>query len=927
MALNGLGLGFIISARDLASAKLAQVERSFASLDDRVGLGTERMTGAFRQLGMGLAVFTAGAGTVAGAFALADAAGQFEQAIASVAAVSGATTKELDLLRSAAIDAGIATQFSPTEATVGLQELAQAGFNAQESIQLLIPVLDLAAGSLGELTPQTAAGLAAQAMKAFGLSTDEASISVDRMLQAVNVFALGAADLPLALGTASRGAQTLHQSLSETLIALGLVKNVIPSVERASTAVAVAMERMADPAVQQSLRGIGVAVVDSEGSFRSFLDVLGEIAPALDRMTEAQRSAFLLQTFGREALGGVNAMLAQMTDGIRTSTGEVVKGADALAYLRAQFEQAGGTAAQFRDTMLDTFAGQKQLLKGSIETLAIALGEPFAQVLKPVVAEVVEALNGLLRFIRSLPAPVKRALAGFVAATGAVVALTGAAIAAGPSIKMVAMGLKALGLSLGGILPHMLPAVLVLGVLAGAVAAFGVAFEENLGGLGAFARRVWDGASLLFRGLAQLVEQGGFSGAVRAELDRAENQGLKRFLITTWQIVYRIGRIWEGFRDGFMATIRSARAVFVDLVDALSDLGQELGGVFSGLSAGVASLPSEQFWSFGAVAGAAVGTVIRWLVELLAVFTRIASGIVAGFRSMMEYIRPALDTVAWAIDMLRAAWARLTGATDESTMAVGQSTSAWRALGEFLGKVLGGIVTVITLALAGLIALVSDAIDDVTALKDAFVAAGTRIGETAAKITLWFMDTMPGAIAAAVATIGGFFGAIGEFLRGIGQWFTDVFDGIVEGIREFARKVVEFFEGIFKAIQAAHEALVDFTADAFFPDSPVEQLKSRGDVRVIESREDLEALQRTMSHRTGSAASPATPAVAEAGARAADLAQLQASLLGYAAGSNDRGTPPPFTINVQVDGETIARAAHKANADAAARSFSPVPSY
>jgi phytoene dehydrogenase-like protein len=43
----------------------------------------------------------------------------------------------------------------------------------------------------------------------------------------------------------------MNQSLSETLIALGLVKNVIPGVERASTAVAVSMERMADPEVQR----------------------------------------------------------------------------------------------------------------------------------------------------------------------------------------------------------------------------------------------------------------------------------------------------------------------------------------------------------------------------------------------------------------------------------------------------------------------------------------------------------------------------------------------------------------------------------------------------------------------------------------------------------------------------------------------------
>jgi len=64
---------------------------------------------------------------------------------------------------------------------------------------------------------------------------------------------------------------------------------------------------------------------------------------------------------------------------IRTNTGVAVKGADAIAYLRQQFENAGGTAASFRDKMLDTFAGQKQLLRGSFEKLAIVLGEPFAQ--------------------------------------------------------------------------------------------------------------------------------------------------------------------------------------------------------------------------------------------------------------------------------------------------------------------------------------------------------------------------------------------------------------------------------------------------------------------------------------------------------------------------------------------------------------------
>ncbi len=141
--LNGaLGLGFVISAHDLASGKFAQIERNFMSLDEKVGLGADRIKSAFRSLGVGLGTMTAGLVLVGGAFALANKAGEFEQAIAAVAAVSGATRNELLQLHDAAIDAGIATQFSPTEATVGLKELAQAGFNAQESMKLLIVLED-----------------------------------------------------------------------------------------------------------------------------------------------------------------------------------------------------------------------------------------------------------------------------------------------------------------------------------------------------------------------------------------------------------------------------------------------------------------------------------------------------------------------------------------------------------------------------------------------------------------------------------------------------------------------------------------------------------------------------------------------------------------------------------------------------------------
>jgi hypothetical protein len=218
--------------------------------------------------------------------------------------------------------------------------------------------------------------------------------------------------------------------------------------------------------------------------------------------------------------------------------------------------------------MLNTFEGQKQLLSGSLETLAIVAGEPFAQVFKPLVTIAVQVVNGILNVFRALPAPVKRAFAAFVVGAGAVVAMVGAVIAAKAGIALLVIGLKAAGITIGGLMATILPAVLIFGELALAVAGFVIAFRNNLGGIADFARGVWEKISLAFRGLVQLFEQGGFSGGVREELNRAENAGLKTFLIRAYQIAFRIQRFFQGIGEGFSAGIEAARPVFEAFVVA-----------------------------------------------------------------------------------------------------------------------------------------------------------------------------------------------------------------------------------------------------------------------------------------------------------------------------------------------------------------------
>lgn len=874
MSLNSMGLGLVFTAKDLASGHMQRLERTFLSMEGSITGGSDRIYGAFKQLGTGMSLFTAGAATLAGAYVFASAAGKFQEAIAAVGAVSNASTEELKALHDAALQAGIQTQFTPTEATKGLQELAQAGFNAKESIKLLIPALDLAAGSLGELSPEAAAGVAAQSMKAFGISVEGAGFAVDQMLQAVNVFALRAGELPLALGHAADGANALKQSLGETLVALGLIKNVIPGVERASTAAAVSMERLADPRVQRILHGIGVEVTQGKGEFRKFLDVMGDLAPKLEAMNQQQRAAFLLHAFGHHALSGVGAILAQITNGIRTEAGETLKGAEAVRYLRDQFDNAGGAAARFRDKMLDTFEGQKKLLRGSIETLAIVIGEPFAAAFKPIVTTITDGLNAVLALIKSTPEPVKRIFAVVTLTLGTLLTLIGGVVASQAAIAVLAIGAEALGVTFGAVAQTLVVALGVLGLLALTVAALRVAWDQNLGGIADEVRRVGEIISLFFRGVSQLIEQGGFSGALREELNRAENSGLKAFLVQVWMTWYRLEQFWTGIKAGFKEAVGDAWPVFAELREAFGGLATELGSVFGSIIGGAAGLPSDRFVAFGKIVGTALAWIATTAVRVISEVLRFLGGLVRGARESFGWIATAAARVGEAFGDLKAAWLELTGAGDQMGEAMTKRGADFESIGHIIGVVLGGAVTLVIGLFADLVHTVAGVLRVVRVLRDFFGGVADFVTALGQAIVWFFTEALPNALGAAKDAIASALGKLGEGAAAI---------------------------------------------FGFGPEPPA--LAGGGDG----GSRPLGAASSRLAAASARALSSPMPAAVAASGEADRGAAVEAAL---ARVSPARPAPDqPITVSVQVDGETVARAAAHASRDVAGRSFSPVPVY
>jgi len=586
MGLNQLGMGITFVAADLASGVIRQVAGSFLNLGNtatsisdtiakKLGTSSKVIVGSLKGIAVGAALAIGGLVGLKASLSFADPAGKFEMALAGIKAISGATEEQLGQLERAAIDAGIATQFSPREAAEGLQILAQAGFDTKKSIDSLNPVLDLAAASLGQLGLEQAGGLAVASMKIFPKFAEDAGGAMDLLVRATSRSNLQFRDLPIALGNSARGVKVFNASLEDTLIALGEVRNVIPTIELGATSVATSMERLAMPRTQKMLKKLGVEVRTlDQKNFRPFLDVMTDVSKTFAAMGgQAERAEHLLKIFGRRGVAGLVPMLDALTLAAKKAGGGVADYDAGLRMLRESMRNTRISAESFRETLLDTFEGQKILLRGTLDTIAIAIGKPFTKVLKPIVAAVVQTLNVMLRMFLALPEPIKKFAAGFFVFASIALLVTGLAIA----IKFLIPLIIAVGTTFAATL---WPVLAIMAAVVAVAALVYAAWKTNFGGIRDIVLPIFEKISLAARSLFALFSSGEISGALAEDLGKAENQGVLGFVDGISRAIKVIEVLWEGMVEVLTEVWTDLSKEFAPVFEELAGAASEFGALF-----------------------------------------------------------------------------------------------------------------------------------------------------------------------------------------------------------------------------------------------------------------------------------------------------------------------------------------------------------
>ena len=371
--------------------------------------------GAFDAIGSSATV--AGGALVAGFGLAVKAAMDFDKEMSKVQAVSGATGKELALLRQNAIEAGQATAFSATQAAQAQSELAKAGIATSDILGgALKGSLDLAAA--GGMDLAEAATVSAQAMNIFSLKGKDVGRIADTLAAGANKSAANVADLAWAMRMGGQVASQTGLKLEDTVGVLSAFADNALIGSDAGTSLKTMLQRLANPTndMSDTMRDLGIEVYDAQGEFVGMSSLAGQLQRSLGGLTQEQRDAAMAVIFGADAVRGANVLYKIGSAGVDEYTKAVTD---------------AGAANRMASTMMDNLAGDLEKLKGSLETALIQGGSSATGVLRGMT----QAATGTIDVFSALPGPVQSGITVVAGLAGAVTLLGGAMMVAVPKVQ------------------------------------------------------------------------------------------------------------------------------------------------------------------------------------------------------------------------------------------------------------------------------------------------------------------------------------------------------------------------------------------------------------------------------------------------------------------------------------------------------------
>ena len=269
----------------------------------------------------------------------------FEQQMAKVKAVTGATADEMNKLQNDAKRLGASTKFTATQVGELQENYAKLGFTTNEILKATEATLQLAQATGSDLA--TSADVAGAVVRGFGLDASETQRVVDVMAKSFSSSALSMENFSEAMKFVAPIAKAANVDVETTTALLGRLADAGLRGSIAGTSLKNLLSKLADESSDLS-KEVGFAVKNSNDMVKAF-QILSEKNIDLSKSLELTdaRSAAAFNTL----IGGITSV-----DDLR----------DALY-------DAGGAAKEMADIMSDTFKGDVDRAASAWEALMLTI--------------------------------------------------------------------------------------------------------------------------------------------------------------------------------------------------------------------------------------------------------------------------------------------------------------------------------------------------------------------------------------------------------------------------------------------------------------------------------------------------------------------------------------------------------------------------
>ncbi len=353
-------------------------DKSNKSLAKTQGV-TKKVGASFKQLGLHLARLVAIYGTFQAMTNTVKTFANFEQAIKTLGVITGVTGEQLQALEDKAKELGETTVFSASQVAEAMTEMARAGLTAEQQLEGIDGVLNLAINGMVSLAE--ASKIATTAMNAFGLKSSDIGNISDVFSKAINSSAMNLEQLGYAMAKVAPVSKSMNVSLEETTALLGVLADAGRRGAEAGTQLKIVMLRLgANVEAKKWIDGLGASMYKSNGVLKSFTSQLRAIQDGMVGLTQKQQLLAKARIFGSEALASAEILLSNLE-----------KIDPATEKLRNSFGYAQDNATK----MMDTLQGSYKELLSALEGLQVEIGENLSPALRKIIEDSTEFIRGL----------------------------------------------------------------------------------------------------------------------------------------------------------------------------------------------------------------------------------------------------------------------------------------------------------------------------------------------------------------------------------------------------------------------------------------------------------------------------------------------------------------------------------------------------